>query len=108
MAELEPGHPDELVSKFRNWLREAQDPIGSLPSGTEPIEWAVRRFIESWARPVRSSIEVLEECLESAAQAVAAGDLANAGMEIDAARQQIRQSLRIELGLYPWDEPEPV
>ena len=46
MAELEPGHPDELVPTLHNWLREALNPIGSLPAGTDPVECAVRRFID--------------------------------------------------------------
>jgi hypothetical protein len=104
MAELEPGHPDEWVRTLRNWLREAQDPVGSLPPGTDPVEWAVRRFIDSWAGPVRATIRELEECLESAGRAVTAGDLTAAGLEVQAARQLARESLRDDLGLYPWDE----
>jgi hypothetical protein len=38
MAEMEPGHPDELVRMLTNWLREAQSPIGSLPEGIAPAE----------------------------------------------------------------------
>jgi hypothetical protein len=104
MAELEPGHPDELVRTLRNWLREASDPIGSLPAGTDPVEWAVRRFIKSWADPVRGSIRSLEEHLGSALKVLEAGDVAAARDEIDMARQVIGESLRDELGLYPWDE----
>jgi len=104
MAELEPGHPDELVRTFRNWLREAQDPIGSLPAGADPVEWAVRQFINSWAGPVRATIRELEECLEAAGRALAAGDSATAVSEVEAAGQLGRESLRDELGLYPWDE----
>jgi len=104
MAELEPGHPDELVRTLRNWLREAQEPVGSLPAGTDPVEWAVRRFIASWSGPVRGTIQVLEECLASAVQSLAAGDAAAARTEVESAQQLIRESLRDELGLYPWDE----
>jgi hypothetical protein len=104
MAELEPGHPDELVRTLRNWLREAQDPVGSLPAGTDPVEWAVRRFIALWAGPVRSSIQVLEERLEFAIQALAVGDTAAARSEVESAQQLVRESLRDELGLYLWDE----
>jgi hypothetical protein len=107
MAELEPGHPDELVRTLRNWLREAQDPVGALPPGTDPVGWAVRRFIDGWAGSVRGAIRELEACLESAARAVAAGDLAAAGLELQSAQQLVRESLRDELGLYPWDEQEP-
>lgn len=104
MSELEPGHPDELVRKLRNWLREAHDPIGSLPAGTDPVEWAVRQFIASWAKPVRSSIQVLEECLQASVEALEAGDMAGARREIEAAQQLLGESLRDELGLYSWDE----
>jgi hypothetical protein len=104
MAELEPGHPDELVRTLRNWLREAQDPVGSLPAGTDPVEWAVRRFIALWAGPVRNSIQVLEERLEFAIQALAVGDTATARSEVESAQQLVRESLRDELGLYLWDE----
>jgi hypothetical protein len=45
MAELEPGHPDELVERLTNWLK--QDPIGSLPPTVTPTEWAVRNFIDT-------------------------------------------------------------
>jgi hypothetical protein len=107
MAELEPGHPDELVVRLRNWLKEANDPIGSLPPGTDPVEWACRRFIDTWAAPVRDTIREIEDCLQSVDRAVAAGDLTEARMEADAARQLVNESLRDELGLYPWDEPEP-
>jgi hypothetical protein len=104
MAELEPGHPDELVCTLRNWLREAESPLGSLPDGTDPVEWAVRRFIASWADPVRGTIRVIEECLESASQALAAGDTAVARNQVESAQQLVRESLRDELGLYSWDE----
>jgi hypothetical protein len=104
MAELEPGHPDELIRTFRNWLREAQDPIGSLPAGTDPVEWAVRRFIASWSGPVRSSIQILEECLADAVKALEAGDVATARLEVESAQQLLGESLRDELGLYSWDE----
>lgn len=104
MAELEPGHPDELVRTLRNWLREAHDPVGALPTGTDPVEWAVRRFIASWSEPVRGTIQVLEESLESAAQALEARDVATAKTRVESARQLVRESLRDELGLYPWDE----
>lgn len=104
MAELEPGHPDELVDTLRNWLREAQDPIGSLPAGTDPVEWAVRRFIASWERPVRISIQNLEECLAAAAKALEAGDVPAASREVESARQLVGESLRDDLGLYSWNE----
>jgi hypothetical protein len=104
MAELEPGHPDELVRTLRNWLREATDPVGSLPAGTDGVDWAVRRFIASWAVPIRGTIQVLEECLDCAVQSLAVGDVIKARTEIESARQLVSESLRDELGLYPWNE----
>jgi hypothetical protein len=73
MAELEPGRPDKLVRTLRNWLREARDPIGQLPTGTDPIEWAVRRFIASWVKPVKATVCEIEDCLLEAKQACAFG-----------------------------------
>jgi hypothetical protein len=104
MTELEPGHPDELVQVLRNWLREAQSPIGALPEGTDPVEWAVRRFIEYWSGSVRSTIEVIEECLRSAIDLCTSGKSQEALAEIDCARQLVEESLRDELGLYPWNK----
>jgi hypothetical protein len=104
MAELEPGHPDELTKLLKNWLQQTDDPIGSLPEGTDPVEWAIRRFIDSWKKPIRSTIEVIEECLNSALELCDAGDSAEARAEIDSALQLVRESLRDELGLYEWNE----
>jgi hypothetical protein len=104
MAELEPGHPDELIQTLRNWLREAQSPIGQLPEGTDPVEWAVRRFIASWSAPVRATIEEIEDCLRSALELCDSGKVQEAKTEIDAARQLVEESLRDHLGLYPWNK----
>src|SRR5215211_4269726 len=100
MAELEPGHPDELVRNLRNWLREAESPLGSLPHGIDPVEWAIRQFIASWKKPVRISIESIEECLKSALQSLANGEHVAAQNAIETARQLIGESLRDDLGLY--------
>jgi hypothetical protein len=104
MDELEPGHPRELVSTLRNWLREAESPIGSFPAGIDPVEWAIRQFIDSWQGPVRASIREIEDCLGCALQACEAGRTSDAIREIDMARQLIGEDLRDDLGLYPWDE----
>jgi hypothetical protein len=104
MAELEPGHPDELVQTLRNWLREAQSPDGSLPIGTDPVEWAIRRFIASWSAPVRATIEEIENCLCSALDLCGLGKMHEAQSEIDSARQLVAESLRDDLGLYPWNK----
>jgi hypothetical protein len=103
VAELEPGHPDELVPMLRNWLREAHDPVGTLPAGTDPVEWAVRRFIAGWQKPVRSAIESIEGHLAAARAACAAGDTTTAQDEIDSAESIIREDLRDDLGLYSWN-----
>ena len=104
MPELEPGHPDELVQTLRNWLDQAKSPPGSLPEGMDTVNWAIRQFIHSWQRPVRSTIEVLEECIRDAAEACERGDTKMAMMEIDSARQIIQGSLRDHLGLYDWNK----
>jgi hypothetical protein len=104
MAELEPGHPDELIRTLRNWLREAESPIGSLPASTDPVEWAVRRFIASWSEPVRSTIEEIESCLHLALDLCKSGKWHEAQTEIDSARQLVEESLRDHLGLYPWNK----
>jgi hypothetical protein len=103
MAEFEPGHPDKLTRTLRNWLREAESPLGSLPGGTDPAEWAVRRFIASWSGPVRATIEEIESCLHSALQFCGEGKVPEAQAEIDSARQLVEESLRDHLGLYPWN-----
>ena len=103
MAELEPGHPDELQAMLTNWLNQANDPIGSLPPGVTPTEWAVRNFIESWRQPVRSSLDAIEESLHKALAALKAGDTAAAVFEIDLARQALGEDVRDELGLYHWN-----
>ena len=105
MAELETGRPDELVRTLRNWLREAASPTGSLPDGMDATEWAVRRFIASWAEPVRDVVRGIEESIGAAEAALAAGDTATVAMELDAIRQEVGEGLRGELGLYSWDEP---
>jgi hypothetical protein len=104
MAELEPGHPDELVQTLRNWFREAESPDGSLPEGTDPVEWVVRRFIASWSGPVRATIEEIEDCLRSALDLCRSGNAQEAEAEIDSARQLVEESLRDHLGLYPWNK----
>jgi hypothetical protein len=63
MAEMEPGHTDELVQALRNWLREANSPSGKLPEGMDAVEWAVRRFIDYWRTPTRNAIAGIEERL---------------------------------------------
>jgi hypothetical protein len=106
MAELEPGHPDELVEMLKNWLQQGHSPIGSLPEEVDPVEWAIRRFIDSWKQPIRNSIEVIEECLNSAVELCNAGDPEGAKVEIESARQLIGESLRDELGLYEWNKED--
>ena len=105
MAELEPGNPDELVRTLTNCLREANSPIGSLPPGTDPTEWAVRRFISAWAEPVRDIVRGIEASVRRAEQALAAGDNETVAVELNSIRQEVGEGLRGELGLYSWDEP---
>jgi len=103
MAELEPGHPDELVRTLHNWLREASDPIGSLPVGTDPVEWAVRRFVDWWVAPLRGRVGEIEDCLRRAGEACKAGNTSAAVEEIELAQQVVAEDLRDHLGLYSWN-----
>lgn len=103
MAELEPGHPDELCQMLTNWLKLAHDPIGSLPEGVSPIEWAVRNFIDSWRKPVRASIDSIEESLKTALEALMAGNASTAQLEIECSLSTLAEDLRDDLGLYDWN-----
>lgn len=105
MAELEPGHPDELVETLRNWLKEAESPIGTLPEGMDAIEWAVRRFIDTWKSPARNAIESVEDSLTRAISLCDSGSsLAEIKDEIDLARQTLQEDLRDHLGIYDWNK----
>ena len=99
MAELEPGHPDELVRVLNNWLREALSPVGYLPEGTDPVEWAIRRFIAHWQGGARAAIDGIEESRRSALELCRAGSFEEACEELEFARQRVWE-LRNELGLY--------
>ena len=104
MAELEPGHPDELMAMLNNWMKQANEPDGNLlPEGITPTEWAVRQFVKSWRKPVRSSIEHIESLLQEAIAAIDRGEGPSAKRQIEAARQAIDEGLRDDLGLYDWN-----
>lgn len=103
MAELEPGHPDELRELLTNWLNQANDPIGTLPAGISPTEWAVRNFIDVWRRPVRDSLDSIEESLIKALAAIRAGDPSTATFEIECSLQTLAEDVRDNLGLYEWN-----
>lgn len=108
MADLEAGHPDELVQTLRNWLRQGESPIGTLPDGMDAIEWAVRRFINTWKSPARNAIESVEESLNRAMLLCDSGSpLAEIKSEIDSARQTLQADLRDHLGLYDWNDESP-
>ncbi len=105
MADMERGHPEELTRLLKNWLREAQDPIGTLPPGTDPEEWAVRRFISTWQEPVDGAIRSIEEVLAAALNLCHnGGDIKAIESELETALDIIRQDLREDLGLQPWHE----
>ncbi len=107
MAEMEPGHPDELVQVLRNWLQQADSSTGSLPDGMDPVEWAVRQFINYWKTPARNAIELIEEDLAQAMTlCVSNGSLEEIQNTIDSARQTLQESLRDHLGLYDWNKEE--
>ena len=103
MTDLEPGHPDELREMLTNWLNQANDPMGSLPPGVTPAEWAVRNFIESWRKPVLGGLDSIEESLNKALTALKSGDVKAAVFEIDSALQTLGEDVRDELGLYEWN-----
>ena len=105
MAELEPGHSDELVQTLRNWIREASSPIGALSTGMDPMEWAARQFINYWKVPARNAIDGVEESLYQAMALCDSGaSLAEIKAEIDMARQILQEDLRDHLGLYDWNK----
>jgi hypothetical protein len=103
MAELEPGHPDELLEQLTNWLNQANDPIGSLPPNVTPTEWAVRNFIDTWRKPVRAGLDSIEESLSKALAALKAGDVKAAAFEIECSLQTLGEDVRDEFGLYEWN-----
>ena len=103
MAELEPGHPDELLERLTNWLNQANDPIGSLPPDVTPTEWAVRNFIDTWRKPVRAGLDSIEASLNKALAALKSGDVKTAEFEIECSLQTLGEDVRDELGLYEWN-----
>jgi hypothetical protein len=103
MAELEPGHPDELLERLTNWLNEANNPTGSLPPNLTPTEWAVRNFIDTWRLPVRAGLDSVEESLKRALAALKTGNTDAAVSEIECSLQTLGEDVRDELGLYDWN-----
>jgi len=104
MAELEPGHPDELVETLENWLREANSPIGTLPEGMDAVEWAVRRFIDTWKAGARSAIDGVEGHLSRAIALCDSESPTRAiKSELELARETLVEDLRDHLGLYDWN-----
>ena len=103
MAELEPGHPDELLERLTNWLNQANNPVGSLPPNVTPTEWAVRNFIDTWRKPVRAGLDTIEDLLNKALAALRAGDVKAAMFEIECSLQMLGEDVRDELGLYDWN-----
>jgi hypothetical protein len=106
MAELEPGHPDTLQANLTNWLNQANDPRGSLPPGVTALELAVRNFISTWRKPVRSGIDSIEQSLNRALESLKSGDTNAAVIEIECSLQTLSESVREELGLYEWNREE--
>jgi hypothetical protein len=107
MDERPAGNPEDLADALRNWLRQAQSPTGTLPAGTDPIAWAVERFIAYWANPARSAIRSIERSLsEARALCDAGGSPTEIKAAIEYAMQVIGEDLRDHLGLYQWDEAD--
>jgi hypothetical protein len=103
MAELERGNPDELCDILSNWLKQAHDPVGHLPEGMTPIEWAVRNFIALWRDPIRDSLDHIDELLSSAIAATNSGEKQEALLHLECIRQSLSEEIRTELGLQPWN-----
>jgi len=109
MAELEPGHPDELRDQLANWLAEATSPIGSLPANMPPTEWAARNFISVWRKPVRQALDSIDQSLAEAISAIRSGQSERAVNILDSARQFVGDDIRDLLGLYDWNrEDDPM
>ena len=106
MADMESGNPDELCKTLTNFLNRANDPIGTLPPGVTPVEWAVRSFIASWRDPIRDSLDNIDQHLEKAMKALDAGNVNDAKSEIECLRQAIAEDIRGELGLTQWHRDE--
>ncbi len=105
MAELEPGHPDELTQILENWLREANSPMGKLPEGVDAVEWAVRRFIDSWKNTARDALDSVEASLTQAISLCDSGSpFSEIKDELEIARQTLGEDLRDHLGLYDWNK----
>ena len=104
MTELEPGNPDELCETLTNWLNRANGPLGSLPAGTTPVEWAVRNFIASWRDPIRDALDSIDESLDGALAALSAGNPQEAKFHLECIRQALSGDIRTELGLQPWNK----
>lgn len=96
MAGPEPGRPDDLARLLRHWLHEANANYESLPRDVEPAEWVVRNFIASWQGPVRTTIEIIEECLGTALELATTEE---SRVEISSILQLVKGRLREELGL---------
>ena len=56
----------EIETVLTNWIRQALDPPGQLPQGTDASEWIAARFGEWW----RERAEVSLGDAESAASAI--------------------------------------
>jgi hypothetical protein len=106
MAEMDSGHPDELVQVLRNWLRQSESPTGTLlPEGIDPLEWAIRQFINYWKRPARQSIESIEQNLKRASALCNSKSPQNEiNFEILVALSTLQEDLRDHLGLYEWNK----
>ncbi len=106
MAELEPGHPDELRDQLANWISQATSPIGSLPTNITPAEWVARNFIDLWREPVRSALDSIEQMIRDATAAIESGDQEAAISTLNGIRQEVAEGLREPLGLYDWNRAD--
>jgi hypothetical protein len=106
LAELEEGHPDELVKVLENWLCQAESPTGTLlPEGIGKTEWAIRQFINYWKGVARQAIESVEADLGQALQLCqTSAPHSQIASQLEAARQTLQEDLRDHLGLYEWNK----
>src|SRR5687767_14104387 len=101
----ERGNRDELMQVLRNWLDQAQSPIGSLPEGTDPVDWTIGQFIDYWEKPVRRGLENLEASLNRVRELCdSQAQHSEIRSEIDYAFQIIGEDLRCELGIFDWNK----
>ena len=107
MPEFELGNPDELVTVLRNWLCQAESPLGGLLDGMDNVEWAVRQFVNYWQSPTHAAPNSVELSLQRALLLCHSGaPPTEIAREFEDARQTIDRDLKDHLGLTRWHMPQ--